>query len=231
MKKAFMGWSGGKDCTLALHKVIHEKELEVTCLLTNVSSETNRVSMHGVRRELITLQEQAIGIRGRKVYLPKNNTYELYNRYMENECKLMKLKGNEIGVFGDIFLQDLKKYREDQLAKVEMKGCFPLWNLGSKEVYRQFVELGYKAMIICVHSEKLGKEFLGKVLDLNLLNDFPAGVDCCGENGEFHTFCFSGPIYRNPVPFKNGETVYKTYPNPIEKGESGFYFLDLLPGL
>jgi uncharacterized protein (TIGR00290 family) len=229
MKNAFIGWSGGKDCTLALHKIIEEKIYKPEFLLTNVSSETKRVSMHGVRRELITRQEFSIGIKGRKIYLPADYTFETYNNYMRHECNLMKQRGIDYAVFGDIFLEDLKKYREEKLKECDLSGIFPLWKKPSIDIYNEFTDLGYKAMIVCVNSNKLGKEFLGKTLDKDLLEKFPAGVDCCGENGEFHTFAYEGPIFKKPVQFSLGETVYKTYEAPDKKEDVGFYFLDLVP--
>jgi len=229
VKKAFIGWSGGKDCTLALHKIIEEKNFNPEFLLTNVSAETKRVSMHGVRCELITQQEFSIGIKGRKIYLPTDYTFETYNKYMRHECNLMKQRGIDYAVFGDIFLEDLKKYREEKLKECGLSGIFPLWKRRSEDVYNEFINLGYKAIIICVNSNKLGKEFLGKTLDKELLSKFPEGVDCCGENGEFHTFAYEGPIFKKPIQFTTGETVYKTYPASDNKEAMGFYFLDLIP--
>ena len=229
MKKAFVGWSGGKDCTLALHKIIEEKNYKPEFLLTNVSTETKRVSMHGVRHELITRQEFSLGIKGRKIYLPVDYTYETYNNYMQHECNLMKQRGIDYVVFGDIFLEDLKKYREEKLKECNLSGIFPLWKKPSVVIYNEFVDLGYKAIIICVNSNKLGKEFLGKTLTKDLLEKFPADVDCCGENGEFHTFAYEGPIFKKSISFTTGETVYKTYPAPDKREDMGFYFLDLIP--
>lgn len=229
MKRAFVGWSGGKDCALALHKVVQEGIYHPEYLMTNVSSETQRVSMHGVRKELITRQEFSLGIKGRKVYLSAGHTFETYNQYMRHECELMKQRGVEYAVYGDIFLEDLKRYREEKLAEVGLQGVFPLWKIPSKKVYEEFVGLGYKSMIICVDETKLGKEFLGRTLEEELLQQFPEGVDCCGENGEFHTFTYAGPLFKTPVAFATGETVYRTYKSPQGEGGSGFYFLDLVP--
>lgn len=228
MKRAFVGWSGGKDCTLALHKITEEKIYRPELLLTNVSAENRRVSMHGVRAELITRQEFALGIRGRKVYLPANHTLETYNSYMRNECELIKQRGIDHAIYGDIFLEDLKKYREEKLAEAGLQGVFPLWKKPSREVFDEFVGLGYKALIVCVDESKLGKEFLGRTLNASLLDQLPAGVDCCGENGEFHTFCYDGPLFKSPVNISKGEVVHKHYSSKDGR-EWGFYFLDLLP--
>jgi diphthamide synthase (EF-2-diphthine--ammonia ligase) len=141
----------------------------------------------------------------------------------------MKQRGIDYAVYGDIFLEDLKKYREEKLAESSLTGVFPLWKIPSIQVYKEFVSFGYKAVIICVDESKLGKEFLGRTLDMNLLNEFPAGVDCCGENGEFHTFSYEGPIFKRLVAFSKGEMVRKTYTSPEGKEEMGFWFLDLLP--
>ena len=229
MKRAFVGWSGGKDCTLSLHKIVQEGVYKPEYLLTTLSAETQRVSMHGVRRELITRQEFSLGIRGRKIYLPTDHTHETYNRYMRHECALMKQRGIDYAVFGDIFLEDLKCYREEKLAEVDLQPVFPLWLKPSREVYGEFVGLGYKSLIICVDERKVGREFLGRTLDMELLGDLPPGIDCCGENGEFHTFTYAGPLFKTPVAFSVGEAVRKIYPSPEGRGEAGFYFLDLIP--
>lgn len=229
MKRGFVGWSGGKDCTLALHKLVQEGICQPEFLLTTLAAANGRVSMHGVRKELITRQEFSLGIKGRKVYLPADSSNETYNRYMRHECLLMKQRGMEHAVFGDIFLEDLKKYREERLAEADLQGIFPLWKRRSEDVFNEFVDLGYKAMIICVDERKLGKEFLGRVLSRELLQELPKGVDCCGENGEFHTFAFEGPLFRQRIACKPGEIVYKTYASPQKDASSGFYFLDLLP--
>lgn len=223
--KATMSWSGGKDSTLALHYALSEKKYQVEFLFVTVNKANQRVSMHGVRKELITRQGMSIGIHTRKLYLPENISMEMYNQMMKAEMQLMQQRKINTVIFGDIFLEDLKKYREEQLQSINMKACFPLWKKNTLELYKEFVSLGYKAKIISVNLKKLSKDFLGKDLTMELLNDFPKDVDVCGENGEYHTFVYEGNIFQHPVKFETGEIVEKTYTHNGE--EIPYAFLDL----
>jgi uncharacterized protein (TIGR00290 family) len=230
MKRAFINWSGGKDCMLALHKIRQEKEYNVEFLFTTVSAEVDRVTMHGVRKELITRQRFALKIPSRKMYLPASTSHEKYNQLMHHEMKLMLERGIDNAIFGDIFLEDLKKFREEQLKKVGMNAVFPLWKRDTKEVLKEFIDSGFKAIVVSADAGKLSKEFAGKQLDENFLNALPSGVDACGENGEFHTFVYDGPGFNQPVKFSVGETVLKTYEteDPSVKSK-GFWFTELIP--
>lgn len=226
LPKAFVSWSGGKDSTLALHDVLKNNLYKVEFLFVTINKETQRVSMHGVRKELITRQGLSIGIHTRKMYLPESTSMEWYEKMMETEMLLMKQRGIHTAVFGDIFLEDLKTYREKQLSKINMQAAFPLWKQSTLELYKRFVSLGYKAKIVSVNLKKLSKDFLGKDLSLELLNEFPEDVDVCGENGEFHTFVYDGEIFKTPLKFKHGDVVEKNY---THNGENFPYaFLDLI---
>lgn len=227
MEKAFVNWSGGKDCTLALHKVLHEGLYKPELLFTTISKEFQRVSMHSVRKELITRQALAIGLHSRKMYLPGSNTHGLYEKFMMHEMQLMKEKGISVSVFGDIFLEDLRKYREEKLEGTGIKPVFPLWKTDTRELTREFIGLGYKAVIVSIDKRKLNESFLGKELDDKLISELPKDVDVCGENGEFHTFVYDGPIFETPVKFRFGEKVTKTYTHNNEIFEYGFIDLDL----
>ncbi|MEW6773436.1 MAG: diphthine--ammonia ligase [Bacteroidota bacterium] len=223
--KAFVSWSGGKDSTLALHYVLKNNLYQVEFLFVTINKNTQRVSMHGVRKELITRQGLSIGIHTRKLYLPESSYNEVYEKMMESEMKLMQQRNIHTAIFGDIFLEDLKTYRENQLQKIGMKAEFPLWKKDTRTLYKEFVELGYKAIIVSVNLKKLSKDFLGKELTMDLLNEFPADVDVCGENGEYHTFVYDGDIFHQPVKFEKGEVVEKSY---THNGEVFPYaFLDL----
>ncbi len=223
--KAIISWSGGKDSALALHYAIKEGRYKVEFLFVTVNKTNQRVSMHGVRKELITRQGLSIGIHTRKLYLPENVSMEMYNQMMRAEMELMKQRGINTVIFGDIFLEDLKKYREEQLRKIHMQSYFPLWHKKTLDLYKEFVVLGYKAKIVSVNLKKLSKDFLGKDLTLELLNDFPDDVDICGENGEYHSFVYDGGIFQYPVKFELGEIVEKTY---VHNGEEFPYaFIDL----
>jgi len=223
--KAFLSFSGGKDSTLALHYILKEQKYKVEFLFVTINKAHQRVNMHGVRKELITRQGMSIGIHTRKLYLPDNVSMEMYNKMMEHEMLLMKQRGIHTAIFGDIFLEDLKEYREKQLQQIGMQSIFPLWKKNTLELYTEFVQLGYKAKIVSVNLKKLGKEFLGKDLSLELLNEFPKDVDVCGENGEYHTFVYDGEIFQYPIQFEVGEIVEKNY---VHNGEEFPYaFLDL----
>ncbi|MFL5753867.1 MAG: diphthine--ammonia ligase, partial [Bacteroidia bacterium] len=211
IKPVFINWSGGKDCTFALHKILEEKEYHPEFLFTTCSREHQRVSMHGVRKELITRQGLSLGIKSRKMYVPQDHTIETYNKFMFHEMQLMKQRGIDHAVFGDIFLEDLKKYREKKLEEVGLTGLFPLWKRDTKELLREFIALGYKTMVICINAKKLDRSFLGRTIDEQFISDLPADVDCCGENGEFHTFVYEGPVFKDPIGIEKGEEVYKEY--------------------
>ena len=210
MTSAFINWSGGKDCTFALHQLLEENKYKPEFLFTTCSREFNRVSMHGVRKELITRQGFSLGIHSRKLYVPQDHTIETYNKHMYHEMLLMKQRGIEHAVFGDIFLEDLKKYREERLSEVGLKGVFPLWKKDTKELLKNFIALGYKTIIICINANRLNRSFLGRTIDEQFLTDLPTDVDCCGENGEFHTFVYDGPIFKTPIPIVTGESDRKS---------------------
>jgi uncharacterized protein (TIGR00290 family) len=227
MQKAFMNWSGGKDCTLALHKTISQKQFSVDFLFTTVSRSFQRVSMHGLRKELITRQALSIGIPSRKLYLPESSNTGIYDKLMDAEMQLMKERGIHHSIFGDIFLEDLKAYREEKLKAANISGHFPLWKRDTKEVLNEFISLGYKTIIVSLDKQKLDESFLGRELNSEFLNALPENVDPCGENGEFHTFTYAGPIFKQPVNFTKGEIVKKEYSHEGKVFE--YAFLDLLP--
>jgi uncharacterized protein (TIGR00290 family) len=226
MQNVFLNWSGGKDCSLALHR-LRKQGVKVEFLFTTLSKETNRVSMHGVPKELITRQAMSLGIHSRKMYLPASESAELYNKLMQHEMQLMQARGLNTAVFGDIFLEDLKTYREEQLKAVGMNALFPLWKEKPKQLITEFIDSGFKAIVVCVNAGKLDPSFIGREINREFIRDLPAGVDVCGENGEFHTFVYDGPVFSTPVQFTKGETVLKHYPSADGNHDSDFYFLDL----
>lgn len=226
MDKMFLNWSGGKDCTMALFHLLEQKQ-PVDFLFTTLSKETNRVSMHGTSKELITRQAMSLGIHSRKLYLPVEMNMEVYNKHLLYEMELMKLRGIHSAVFGDIFLEDLKEYREKQLSSVGMKAVFPLWKRDTKELINEFIDKGFKAVIVCVNAKKLDKSYIGRTIDKDFINDLPSDVDVCGENGEYHSFVYDGPIFNKKINFELGETVIKQYPSVDGSHDSEFYFLDL----
>lgn len=234
MHKAYMNWSGGKDSALALHKILQQQQYNVHCLLTSVNAAYNRISMHGVRRELLQVQAACIGLPLTTIELPEQPTMNEYEEVLQQKIKELQQQQYTHSIFGDIFLEDLKKYREDQLAAAGITGVFPLWKACTKTLMKAFLQLGFKTIIVCVNEKFLDKSFCGRVVDEQCINDFPANVDVCGENGEFHTFVFDGPLFKKPVPFIKGELVYKEYTAPQNGNNDaadsyGFWFCDLLP--
>lgn len=217
MEKIALSWSSGKDSALSLY-YLKQQGYDVLFLLTTLTTEYKRVSMHGIREELIELQAKSINIPLKKVYIPKECSNKMYEEAMEKACIELKNNGVIKIAFGDIFLEDVRKYREDNLAKIEMLGIFPLWGQDTKKLARTFVDLGFKAKIICVDTQKLSSDFVGEEFNITLLDRLPFGCDPCGENGEFHTFVYDGPIFSNPIPIKIGNKVLR---------DNRFYFCDV----
>ncbi|EFA80360.1 hypothetical protein PPL_07193 [Heterostelium album PN500] len=212
--KALFNWSSGKDSAFALYKTFQENKLEVVTLLTSVSEEFERISMHGVRVALLEQQAQSIGLPVTRMMLPKDVSMDGYRDIVGNKMKEMQELGVTHSIFGDIFLEDLRKYREDQLNSIGMQAVFPLWKIDTKQLIRDFIDLGFKTIVTCVNGSKLDKSFAGRIIDHQFLDDLPESVDQCGENGEFHTFTFDGPIFKHPIEFDIGEVVSKSYPKP-----------------
>lgn len=229
MEPAYFNWSSGKDSAFALHKALQKKEFDVKELLISVSSSLDRVTMHGLRRSVLKRQLDSLNIPYSFLELPDNPSMDDYGKLMEEKTLEYKRKGITYAGFGDIFLEDLRKYREEQLKTVGLKAFFPLWRMNTKDLILDFLDEGFKTIVVAVNGEKLDMSFAGRIIDKDFLNDLPSGVDPCGENGEFHTFCFDGPIFKCTVSFEKGETVTKSYPSPIEKGKSvDYYFTDIL---
>jgi uncharacterized protein (TIGR00290 family) len=218
-QKVLAAWSGGKDSALALHEILQSLDYEVASLLTTLTADYDRVSMHGVRRTLLELQAQALRLPLHQVFISKESTNEEYESQMEAALAHFRPLGVSSVVFGDIHLEDVRKYREDNLARAGMTALFPLWGRDSAEVATTFVELGFKAIVTCVDLKTLAKDFCGRVIDRHFLAELPDGVDPCGENGEFHSFVFDGPTFTRTVLFAVGETVQR----------DTLYFCDLLP--
>jgi len=230
-ENAFMNWSGGKDSALCLYKALQLKQYNIQCLLTNVNASHNRISMHGVRRSLLEAQAASIGIPLQTIELPEQPTMQEYEEMITKKLNELKSSGCSKAIFGDIFLQDLKNYREQKLKQLNINCIFPLWKIDTTELIKEFLALGFKAIVVCVNEKDLDKSFCGRIIDESFINDLPANVDVCGENGEFHSFVFNGPIFKQQIKFSKGETVYKLYDAPKENdtpNKYGFYFCDLL---
>jgi len=216
MKKAFLNWSSGKDAAYALYLLQQQKEFNVEKLVTTINSENDRVSMHGLGKELLLKQADNIGISLHLISLAGNVPLSDYNKIMEKETLQLKEEGYTHSIFGDIFLEDLKQYREQQLQKVEIEGVFPLWKKDTAQLMQEFLSAGFKAITVSVNAKLLNKSFCGRIIDEDFLNDLPEGVDPAGENGEFHTFVFDGPIFSDSVTFQKGEIVERSFA-PVKK--------------
>lgn len=239
--KSVFNWSGGKDSALALYYTQQNKNLQIDLLLTSVNSKYRRVSMHGVREELLEAQSENLGIPLQKIMLPDEPSMDEYNRIMGATMKKLKEQRFSDSIFGDIFLEDLRKYREEKSAKAGFKAHFPIWKRNTTELVHEFIDLGFKTIVVCVNATLLDESFAGRIIDKDFLKALPSGIDPCGENGEFHTFVFDGPIFKNAVSFDVGEKVYREYKAPKSTDDSqlvaknsnpnsmGFWFCDLLP--
>lgn len=235
MENAFFVWSGGKDSALALHRVIVGKKYAVKYLLTTVNETLRRITMHGVRVALLEAQAQALGIPLIQVLMPENPDMAAYNQRMLEALTKLKIEGIETAIFGDIFLEDLRAYREKQMAGIGMKAIFPLWQENTTGLIHEFTELQFKAVLVCVSQARLGKSFIGREINAALLADLPPHVDPCGENGEYHSFVYDGPIFQRSVAFRKGEIIFRNYAveakdeYQIAPYDSEFWFLDLVP--
>ncbi len=237
--KAFLNWSSGKDAMMALHSLHNSPEISIEKLVTTLNADFRRVSMHGVRAELLEQQALCLGLPLHSIQLGHQASLEHYNQCMLKHLKQLKAEGFTHSVFGDILLEDLKKYREEQLQKVAIQAIFPLWKRDTRQLVTELIELGYKARVVCVNAKLLDKSFCGRLIDKQFIDDLPKDVDPCGENGEFHSFVFDGPLFKQPVTFKLGETVARHYsPNESDQKDCytktrdwdiDFWFTDLLP--
>jgi len=212
-------WSGGKDSAMALHALQEAGNCRVTALLTTITDEYDRISMHGVRRVLLERQAESIGLPLHTVHIPPQCVNAVYEERMKEALEHHAARGVQRVAFGDIFLEDLRVYREKNLARVGMQALFPIWKRDTRELAREFVRQGFRAIAVCVDPRVLPASFAGRELDASFFADLPPGVDPCGENGEFHTYVFDGPIFKAPVVCRAGEKVMR----------DGFCFCDLLP--
>jgi uncharacterized protein (TIGR00290 family) len=213
-------WSGGKDSAMALHTLLRNPEYEVVALLTTVTEGYDRISMHGVRRELLHRQAESIGLPVEEVLIPPKCVNPVYEARMAETILQFRDRGVMYVGFGDIFLEDLRAYREQKLLAADMTALFPIWKVDTCELAARFVADKFRAVAVCIDPRKLPASFAGRELDTTFFRDLPAGVDPCGENGEFHTFVFDGPIFRAPIPVRIGSVVER----------DSFVFCDVLPG-
>lgn len=215
-----LSWSGGKDSALALHALRQDTRYQVRGLLTSVNEHYQRISMHGVREALLHAQAESLGLPLHKIMLPEQPSNEEYAQRMGAALAAFKSQGIRHVAYGDLYLEDIRRYRENCLAPLQMQGVFPLWHRPTDKLAREFMALEFKAVVCCVDEQALNGGFAGREYDTALLQELPAGVDACGENGEFHTFVYAGPIFRRPIAFKRAEQVRR---------DNRFRFCDLIP--
>ena len=220
VERAIVSWSGGKDSALALREIQRSGDYEVAGLLTTVTEEYDRISMHGVRRVLLEEQADSLGFPLEVVFVSRKDSDEEYGSKMRKALSEYLASGVSSVVFGDIFLEDVRKYREENLSRVGMRAVFPNWKRDTRKLAEAFIDLGFEAIVTCVDSKVLDKRFAGRVFDEQFVSELPSGVDPCGENGEFHSFVYNGPTLRRRIEFNVGRVVLRN---------GRFYYCDLIP--
>jgi uncharacterized protein (TIGR00290 family) len=233
-KKISVSWSGGKDSAFALYKILAQNNYEIVNLHTVIVTETKRVGLHGIHESLIDVQARNLGFKLIKLYLDSSDNHDAYTALMRNFYKQCGEEGTEGILFGDIFLEDLKAFRDELLAPSGVKGIYPLWHMNTKILVEDFINAGFKTLICSANSKFFGRDSIGKTLDERFINALPPEVDPCGENGEFHTFVYDGPIFKKPVGFQLGEVVERSYEYRIKSDDgsisvekSSFWFQDI----
>ncbi|RFN58059.1 Dph6-related ATP pyrophosphatase [Marixanthomonas ophiurae] len=240
MKQTYLNWSSGKDSVLAYYLLKNNPDYNVSKLVTTINTAVSRVSMHGLQEALLDAQAKSMGLPLQKIYLPEKTSMQLYNSKMQEATQKLKSEGFTHAAFGDIFLEDLKKYREEQLEKVGLQTIFPLWKKDTTTIMKEFLSLGFKAITVCVNAKLLDESLVGREVNEQFLTDLPDTVDPCGENGEFHTFVYDGPIFNHPVSFEIGEKVSKSYSpskdndddcftDDNKSWDTKFWYCDLVP--
>ena len=219
-EKVLLSWSGGKDSVLALRELRKNDNFEIVALITTITKDYDRVSMHGIRKILLEQQADSIGLPLEKIFISHKASNEEYESKFSEVVLEYKKMGIGSVAFGDIFLEDIRTYREDFLRGIGMRGLFPIWGNNSIDLANTFIASGFKAVITCIDREALDESFAGREYDEQFLSDLPSGVDPCGENGEFHTFAYAGDIFEIPIIFAKGEVVLR---------DNRFYYCDLIP--
>ncbi len=226
MDRIAVFWSGGKDSALLLYYLLQSEEVEVHTLVTTLSEGVGRVTMHGIRETLIDQQALSIGLPLTKMWLPENADNSTYEKAFFDTLTSLQSEGVTRVAFGDIFLQDIKEYRDKLLQQTSLKPLYPLWERDTYVLMNRFIKYGFEALTTSIDESKLSPAYLARKLDDIFVKELPENVDPCGENGEFHTFVYNGPYFKNPIPFTIGQRVQKNYGN--EEGPT-FAFCDLVP--
>lgn len=233
-KKAVLNWSGGKDSAHALYRILNTEEYEIVSLLTTINGDTELSTMHNIPLELLKIQSEHIGIPLKIVSLKPKGSMSDYSTSMEKVAREFKEQGVDFFIFGDIFLHDVRSYREQQLAPLGITVVEPLWDKSSQQVMDEFLETGLKTVVVTTMQDGLGPKAIGRLIDRSFINNLPPTADPNGENGEYHTFCFDGPIYQSPIPFSLGTPYTKSFDIGLEDGTVQTFtycFVDLEPKL
>jgi uncharacterized protein (TIGR00290 family) len=220
LERVVLSWSGGKDSCMALERLLRSGNYRVISLLTTITKDYDRISMHGVRRELLEAQSKSLGLQLDLVYISKNAKNEEYEEKMKEKMQAYKARGIRKVAFGDIFLREIREYRESRMNQLGMRCLFPLWGIDTSKLAKEFISQGFRAVICTVDPSKLSKDFAGSEFSTESLAKLPRNVDPCGERGEFHTFVYDGPLFANRIEFSLGEVLLR----------DNFYFADLVPG-
>jgi uncharacterized protein (TIGR00290 family) len=205
-----LSWSGGKDSSMAAYQLLASQKYDVVALLTTITQDYDRIAMHGVRRELLHCQAAALGIPLHEMMIPKDCPNEVYESRMQDSLGHFKERGITKIAFGDLFLEDVKQYRDERLARWGMTGLYPIWMRDTDELVRTFIGLGFKAILACVDTEAIDASFAGREIDHDLLRDLPPSADPCGEYGEYHSFVYAGPIFSTAIACRAGDRVMRT---------------------
>jgi uncharacterized protein (TIGR00290 family) len=219
-ESVILSWSGGKDSCMAAYQLLASQKYEIASLLTTVTEGYDRISMHGVRRSLLEQQADSLGVPLHQIMIPKDCPNQIYEARMREALEHFKARGITKVAFGDLFLQEVKQYRDERLAQAGMTGLYPIWMRDTGELVSTFIDLGFRAILCCVDTQAIDASFAGREIDQALLRDLPDSADPCGENGEYHSFVYAGPIFKRPIPCRAGERVLRT---------ARFNYCDILP--
>ncbi len=227
MKKAYFNWSSGKDSAFALYKALKSEIYDIRCLFTVIKRDGSKIAMHEIGMELLKRQAEAIGIPLTVLELDVTASPNEYKMSMEMQMEKFKKEQISTALFGDIYLQELRDKRIANCKKQGMQAEFPLWKINTDELLKEFISLGFKSIVTCVDGSVLDESFVGRIIDESFLNDLPDGVDICGENGEYHSFVFDGPIFCNPVEFEIVQRYHKDYPDETNTLQNRYWYLEL----
>lgn len=227
MEKAYFNWSSGKDSALALYYAVKSGQYDVLSLFTIVKKHEAKIAMHEIGMDLLQKQAHAIGIPLSVFEYDTKASEEEYQSSMKKQMALFKHQNITTALFGDLYLEDLRKRREENCGLQGIKADFPLWGLNTKELLLEFISLGFKSIVTCVDGLLLDESFVGRVIDKSFLHDLPPNVDICGENGEYHSFVFDGPIFNKAVKFDVIQKYYRDYPNKDGSKQSRYWYLEL----